>query len=102
MKIEVLYVSNCPNHAVALHRVREALSQERVQATLNEVLVQDTEAARSLEFRGSPTIRVNGRDVEPSSETSFGLMCRLYSDGSGAPSRQTLRAAIQGARQLET
>jgi hypothetical protein len=102
MKIEVLYVSDCPNHAVALRRVREALSLERVQANLSEVLVQDTEAARSLQFPGSPTIRVNGRDVEPSTERSFGLMCRLYSDGSGAPSHQSLRAAIERARQLET
>jgi hypothetical protein len=101
VKIELLYVPNCPNHTVALHRLREALSLERVQASLSEVLVQDTEMAQSLEFLGSPTIRVNGRDVEPSSETSFGLMCRLYSDGSGAPSRKSLRAAIQRALQLE-
>ena len=101
MTIEVLYVSNCPNHAVALGRVREALSMERAQAILSEILVQDTDAARSLQFPGSPTIRVNGRDVEPSTEGSFGLMCRLYSDGSGAPSFGSLRAAIQRARQLE-
>lgn len=101
MKIEVLYVANCPNHAVALGRLREALSLERVGVILSEVLVQDTEAARSLRFPGSPTIRVNGRDVEPSAESSFGLMCRLYPDGSGAPSSRCLRAAIQRARQLE-
>jgi len=102
MKIEVLYVPDCPNHAVALHRLHEALTVEGLQPHVNEVLVRDADTARSLKFPGSPTIRVNGHDVEPSSETSFGLMCRLYSDGSGAPSFRSLRAAIQRAHQLET
>jgi hypothetical protein len=102
MKIEVLYVANCPNHAVALERLREVLSAESFQRHVNEVLVSDAEMAQSLKFPGSPTIRVNGQDVEPQSEkaTAFGLMCRLYSDGSGAPSQQRLRAAIEKARGL--
>jgi hypothetical protein len=102
MKVEVLYVPNCPNHAVALDRLRELLSGEDFPKHVNEVLVKDAEMAQSLEFPGSPTIRINGRDVEPQSEktNAFGLMCRLYSDGSGAPSQQKLRAAIEKARDL--
>ena len=100
MKIEVLYVANCPNHAVALERLREVLSAESFQKHVNEVLVRDAEMAQSLKFPGSPTIRINGFDVEQQGEktTSFGLMCRLYSDGSGVPSQQKLRAAIERAR----
>ncbi len=99
MKIEVLYVPNCPNHAVALDRLREVLSAEGFQKHVNEVLVRDAEMAQSLKFPGSPTIRINGQDVEPQGEktAAFGLMCRLYSDGSGAPSQQNLRAAIEEA-----
>lgn len=102
MKIEVLYVPNCPNHVVALERLREVLSAEGFQKHVSEVLVRDAQMAQSLQFPGSPTIRVNGHDVEPQSETTaaFGLMCRLYSDGSGAPSQQRLRAAIENARGL--
>jgi hypothetical protein len=100
MKIEVLYVPNSPNQAVALERLREVLSAEGFQKHVSEVLVRDAETARSLQFPGSPTIRINGHDVEPQSErtAAFGLMCRLYSDGSGAPSQQKLRAAIEKAR----
>jgi hypothetical protein len=100
MKIEVLYVPNCPNHAVALERLREALSAEGIQKHVNEVLVRDAEMAQSLKFPGSPTIRIDGHDVEPQSEkaAAFGLMCRLYSDGNGAPSEQKIRAAIEKAR----
>jgi hypothetical protein len=103
MKIEVLYVPNCPNHAVVLERLREILAGESFKAHLNEVLVSSTAMAHSLRFPGSPTIRINGRDIEPQyGETaSFGLMCRLYADGNGAPSHQRLRDAIRRARDLE-
>jgi hypothetical protein len=102
MNIDLLYVVSCPNHLVALERLRATLSSENLQTPINEVLVSDAAMAQSLKFPGSPTIRINGQDVEPQSEqmTSFGLMCRLYSDGSGAPSQQGLRAAIQWARGL--
>jgi hypothetical protein len=97
MKIEVLYVPNCPNHAVALSRIRRVMSAEGFQAQVNQILVEDPAMARSLRFPGSPTVRVNGLDVEPQTQLSFGLMCRLYSDGSGAPSQESLRLAIKNA-----
>lgn len=103
MKIEVLYVPNCPNHTVAVERLRAILLVENIQTHVNEVLVSDAEMAQSMKFPGSPTIRVNGHDVEPQTEKAgaFGVMCRLYSDGSGAPSQEKLRAAIEKARGLE-
>ncbi len=103
MKIEILYVPNCPNHAVALERLREILAGENLEAQQNEVLVSSAAMAHSLKFPGSPTIRINGHDIAPQDgETaSFGLMCRLYADGDGAPSHQILRDAIQRARGLE-
>jgi hypothetical protein len=102
MKIEVLYVPNCPNHAAAVERLRAILSPESFQAHVDEVLVGDAPMAQALRFPGSPTIRVNGRDVEPQTEpTSFGIMCRLYSNGSGVPSQHILLAAIEKARSAE-
>ena len=100
MKIEVLYVPNCPNHALALDRLREILSVESFQKQVSEILVRDVAMAQSLKFPGSPTIRINGHDVEPQNEktVAFGLMCRLYSDGTGAPSQQELRVAIEKAQ----
>src|ERR1700723_1138522 len=102
MNIELLYVANCPNHSVALERLRTMLSAENLRTPVNEVLVRDAAMAQSLKFPGSPTIRINEHDVEPQSEqtVSFGLMCPLYSDGSGAPSEQKLRLAIEQARGL--
>lgn len=102
MQIEILSVSNCPNHTVAVQRLREILSSEDFVKFVSEILVGDAETAQLLRFPGSPTVRINGQDVEPLSGNarSFGLMCRSYSDGSGAPSVQRLRAAIEKARGL--
>ena len=76
MKIEILHVANCPNHAVAIGRLREVLSAEMFEAQVSEILVDDAALARSLRFPGSPTIRVNGRDVEPQTNTLPRLQSR--------------------------
>jgi hypothetical protein len=100
VRIDLLYVSDCPNHAIARDRLHAALSAERVETEVHEILVADLSVAQSLRFPGSPTIRINGRDVDPSNgvEAGCGLMCRLYQNGSGAPSEHDLRQAIRMAR----
>jgi copper chaperone CopZ len=102
MKIEVLYFSGCPNHAPAVERVKEALRAEQMSAEIVEIEVLDAEMARRQKFLGSPSIRVNGLDVEPEarSRDGFGIMCRTYADGSGRsglPSLELIRAALRTA-----
>lgn len=106
MKVEILYVSDCPNFSVAVARVQEALAAAKIRAEIREVVVRDHSDALRLSFPGSPTIRVNGRDVEPSvsGEQNAGLQCRLYSgtQNPGVPDRETiicaLREAVHGGR----
>ena len=50
---------------------------------------------------GSPTVRVNGRDVEPNAIIVPGLACRLYANGLGVPSEEMVRAAISEAKRRE-
>jgi hypothetical protein len=80
VKIEVLYFDGCPNHEALLPRLRGLLDQAHVASPIELVDVPDDHAARSQRFLGSPTLRVDGRDVEPGAElrTDFGLKCRLY------------------------
>jgi hypothetical protein len=63
MKIEILYVAECPSHPAAMKLVREVLSSEGVAADVRDVLVTDELMATNLAFSGSPTIRINGKDV---------------------------------------
>jgi len=102
MKVEVLSVPDCPNHSVAIARVREALAQEHPGCEVREIVVSTLEMARALHFEGSPTIRINGRDVEPNDEGTDGKMCcRLYG-GAGAPSVESLRQFIRESREKES
>jgi hypothetical protein len=97
--IQVLCVPECRNCQPAFDRVRQVLRSEGVDACVEELLVAEEAAARSLHFPGSPTVRVNGVDVEPSGQSAFGLACRLYADGTGLPPEQALRRAISAARE---
>ncbi len=103
MKVEVLYVEECPFHPAAVKLVKEVLAVEGVTAEIHEVLVRDEGMADELRFCGSPTIRINGRDVSGESEKaqSFALSCRLYrgSEDVGLPPEEVIRRAVLEARQ---
>jgi hypothetical protein len=103
MKVEVLYVAECPSHPAAVQLVRDVLNSEGVAAEIREVLVRDGSMARDLAFSGSPTIRINGRDVagESFQTKEFALSCRLYpgSAETGLPSVEVVRRAVVKARE---
>ena len=105
MKVEVLYVADCPSHPAAVKLVKDVLDAQGIAAEINEVLVPDEQAARQLKLPGSPTIRINGRDVEERPETAaFALSCRLY-PGSlriGLPPVELVRRAVIEAREAGT
>ncbi|HVA65042.1 MAG TPA: hypothetical protein VNF74_15055 [Terriglobales bacterium] len=96
MKIRVLSYSDCPHGALALARVRQALAQLALAAEVEELRMGAGADAAELKFRGSPTVLVNGRDVEPGPPHQ-GLACRLYAGGEGAPSLAVLSRAMQQA-----
>jgi len=102
MKVEVLYVAECPSHPAAVKLVKDVLAAEGVVAEISEVLVSTESMARDLRFHGSPTVRVNGRDVagEVSRGEAFGLSCRLYQGSSeiGLPPVELVRRAVLEAR----
>lgn len=102
MKIEVLYFEGCPNHEPAVERVQQLLREEGVPAEVLAVNVSDASIAQKVGFLGSPSVRVNGLDVEPEARAvrEYGMMCRTYvADGrrEGLPSREMVRQAIREA-----
>lgn len=105
MKVEVLYVSNCPSHLAAVRLVKEALAAEGIATDIREVLVRDERMAGELKFFGSPTIRINERDVagEPQVGKNFALCCRLYpgSKQIGLPPAELVHRAVVEARRGE-
>ena len=99
MKIEVLYVEDCPNYQPTMGRLKSVLRQEGIPAQISTVVVKDEAVARQLNFLGSPSIRINGLDIEPDSRTvtATGFACRRYAGG--LPSEEMIRAALREARE---
>lgn len=99
MKIEVLYFEGCPNYLPAVERLRTVLRDEGLTtAELAEIEVKDTSAAKALKFFGSPTIRVNGLDIEADlrSIEETGFACRRYVGA--LPLEELIRAALKEAQ----
>ena len=99
MRIEFLFWAGCPSHAEARELLDAVLAEQDVTADIEvrEIYTQDD--AVELAFPGSPTIRVDGRDVDPDGAAlPPSLTCRVYRlpDGrpSPVPSRQQLEEAL--------
>ena len=97
MLIEVFFVPGCPNHGPAVENLRGVMRSKAINEPIHEIAVTDEGMARSLKFPGSPTVRINGRDVESTTQQSYGMACRLYSGGTGVPPLEVLQRAIAGA-----
>lgn len=96
MKIEILSVPGCPHHATAMAHVRRAMSSLGLEEGIEERWIVSPEQAREQRFPGSPTVRVDGRDVEPV-QGQPALACRLYATGDNAPSVELVREAMAAA-----
>lgn len=98
--VELLYSTACPNSQEALKQVREVMTEEGITSELRITCVQTDEDAQKVRFLGSPTVRVDGRDVELEAEDrhDYALQCRLYTDGgrlTGVPPASLIRAALR-------
>jgi hypothetical protein len=97
VRIEIYYAAGCPNRSITVKRVWEVLKELDAGAKVREVKVDPKFAVPG--FLGSPTVHINGIDIEPSARTSkwMGLIWRTYREESqmeSAPSKQLIRQAI--------
>lgn len=105
MRVELLFWAGCPSHPEALSDLRAALAEEGLdQARVIVREVATAAEAQALQFVGSPTIRIDGRDVQPSAGEPFGLTCRVYMrrDGrySPTPDPADLRDALRASAEV--
>jgi hypothetical protein len=99
MDIELLYWDGCPSHPEARELLEEVLASRGIDVAIRMTHVATDAEAERRKFPGSPTIRIDGRDIEPrGAAVPPSLTCRVYHlpDGrpSPIPSREELEAAL--------
>ena len=104
--VEILYFDGCPNHEPALALVERIDRELGTGAEVRLVNVPDRTAANRLRFLGSPTIRIDGVDVDPLTEqrNDYALACRIFSTEhgpAGQPDERWVRDALATAAGTE-
>jgi len=102
VRVEILYFEGCPSFEKLLPHLRELVGQSGGDP--DEIVlraVETFEVAEEARFLGSPTVRVDGIDVDPRApgRMDFGLRCRLYRSEEGQspiPPDAWIRAALSG------
>ncbi|MBI3537627.1 MAG: DUF2703 domain-containing protein [Chloroflexi bacterium] len=101
MKIEILWIRDCPNYKQFAEITREIARAQNIAAEIDLIEVRDHADARAQKFLGSPTIRING--VDPfalESQNNFAWQCRLYLTPQclrGMPTKEMLEKVLRQA-----
>ena len=98
MIIEFLYFDGCPSYKSALEYVKEIIKEDSLQTELKLINVESPDLAKEVGFQGSPSIRVDGKDLEGRND-GFSYNCRIYTingEMTGTPSKQFIRQKLNG------
>jgi hypothetical protein len=98
-RIQLFYWDGCPSYPEAEALVRAVVAELGIDAELELIHVGSQEEAEALGFVGSPTIRVDGIDVdaEGAARSRPSLTCRIYVDAAGTVSPVPSRAQVERA-----
>ena len=103
MRIELLYIGDCPHYAAARAALDEAIQIEQVVADVSELEIKDESTACAIGFIGSPSIRIDGNDIDPGANGTAGMYCRTYAESGrpkGVPSIEMIRQALRNAHEV--
>ena len=95
--VEVLYFSGCPSWKKTIEDLKFVLAEKGVESDFKITRIESDEDAKAQSFPGSPTIRINGRDLFPIDQPNYCLQCRVYSTPAGmlaTPSREMLKERL--------
>lgn len=106
MRVELLYWDGDPEYMTTRQRLVEVLTEDAFETPIQMVAVNRADDAELLQFRGSPTIRIDGVDIHPDDSAPIGLGLRRYPadddpDGPAVepvPGKRLIRRAVERAR----
>ena len=97
MRVELLFADGDPAAMTARQHLVEVLTEDAFETPIQMVAVASVDDAELLEMRGSPTIRIDGADIDPGWDGPLGLAPRDYGDGP-VPPKALIRRAVERAR----
>ncbi len=92
--IEVLVTPDCPHAAGAIREVREVAARLAPRSDVTVSMIPDANEVAILEFPGSPTVRIDGRDIEGPDVGPAAFACRRYEGGGGVPPTWLIEAGL--------
>ena len=98
MRVELLYAEADPASMPARQHLVEVLTEDAFETPIQMVAVATAEDAEFLGMRGSPTIRIDGQDIDPAWDGPTGLEARAYAGGERVPGKALIRSAVERAR----
>ncbi len=78
VEIEFLYFEGCQGQAKARPLLEDVLAEKGLSVPIRFIKIRDRSDAIAHRFQGSPTIRVNGRDIIEQPDTDYDLRCQVY------------------------
>ncbi|HDZ86963.1 MAG TPA: DUF2703 domain-containing protein [Actinobacteria bacterium] len=93
MQIQFLYFDGCPAWQGGLENLKQALKQSNLSEDFETVKIETDDEAKKHHFIGSPTIRVDGEDIDPAAQgqTISRKGCRIYKTPEGIKGEPTVR-----------
>lgn len=79
MKIELLYLMDCPWCVKTKGLLKETLKELKLKVKIKEILIDTKTKAKKYGFVGSPTIRINNKDIQDGIEKARCLPCEKLS-----------------------
>lgn len=98
MNIELLYFSDCPSWQYTLASLEQIIESHQLQVEIKLIQVETIKEAELHQFNGSPSIKVNGKDLFPVDQDDYHLGCRLYKTPSGfkgSPSKEMIEEKLR-------
>jgi hypothetical protein len=99
LEIKLLYINGCPNLSPTLKLLKSILKEKDLEEKIELIEIKSQEDVEKHKFLGSPTIQINGLDIEKEKRKSSPVFgCRMYKIGdnySGIPPKHLIIEAIE-------
>jgi hypothetical protein len=104
MTIDILYHEACTHYPRTIQDVQHVLAEEGIEADVRVIDLTNEKGAQRRSYAGSPTIIINGEDIEPGPQQDLGHMrgsCRVYHHEGKllvTPHKELIRNAVRKHR----